>query len=70
MSAITREEALQEASHGKMMIDDPDYFNEWTVESYLFKEPVFLCDIISELREHCGQWNQSFEELLEYMEGV
>jgi len=68
------EEDLKEQMHQNKMINDVEYFCEYTIENlYIIPQKtqgIFLFDIIDEMRKECNKYNQEFKDLLDYIGGI
>lgn len=65
-----KQESLASEEHNKRMIEDEDYFCEWTVENLQLRcNDIFLFDVFPQLEKWCNQWDNDVttNDILEYM---
>ncbi len=61
---------LETMHHERCMVENTEYFTEWTIENFYFPKQIFLFDVIDSLNKHCAEYGQSVSDLLDEMKEI
>ena len=69
---ICKEQHERDLEHEKNMLEDEEYFLEWTCENFKLDKPIYLYELVPELSKHCAKYDNdvSFLDILDYLKGV